>query len=606
MLAIVKQAGLLALLAPSLLVAALPRVEVPWKRDGISGRDSSHFSEVSDIHLRDSTCKNAARTRSCWSNGYSVSTDMDLKWPTTGVTRTYTLTITNVTNFAPDGFGRPMMLINNQYPGPVITADWGDTLSITVINQLENNGTSIHWHGLRQLHSNQMDGTNGLTECPIAPGQTKTYTFQATQYGTSWYHSHYSVQYAEGIVGTIQINGPATANYDIDLGPLPITDWFHTPAFTVNAAALHAGGPPTSDNILVNGSMTSSSGGAYAKTTLTPGKKHLLRIVNTGINQFLHVSLDSHPFTVIAADFVPIVPYTTTSIVLGVGQRYDVIINANNTVANYWLRVGTGGGQCDGPNANAANIRSIFSYVGAPAGNPNSSGITLPTGCGDETNVVPYVKTNVPSQLPKKLGLTFSQTAAKNNLVQWLINSTAILIDWEKPTLQYVIDGNTSFPATDNVYTVGAGWQYWMIQAAADDPPLPHPIHLHGHDFYVLGQGSGQWGGDVSTLSLTNPIRRDTATLPANGYLILAFESDNPGAWLMHCHIPFHISAGLGLQFLERESEILGSIGSLDDFKNGCKSWDTYENSITAFDMGDSGLKRRSEPMSMLIDAPRS
>jgi FtsP/CotA-like multicopper oxidase with cupredoxin domain len=217
-----------------------------------------------------------------------------------------------------------MMLVNGQYPGPVLTADWGDYFKITVINNLENNGTSIHWHGLRQLNTNQMDGTNGLTECPIAPGETKVYTFQATQYGSSWYHSHYSVQYGDGIVGGIVINGPATANYDLDLGIYPITDWFHTPSFTVNAAALHAGGPPTADNVLINGSMvlgaTSASGGQYAKTTLTPGKKHLLRLVNTGINNYFHVSLDGHPFKVIAADFNPIVPFTTTSLVLGVGK----------------------------------------------------------------------------------------------------------------------------------------------------------------------------------------------------------------------------------------------------------------------------------------------
>jgi Multicopper oxidase len=137
-----------------------------------------------------------------------------------------------------------------------------------------------------------------------------------------------------------------------------------------------------------------------------------------------------------------------------IGQRYDVIINANQTVGNYWLRVGTGGGSCDGPNANAANIRSIFTYSGAASGNPTSNGITLPTGCYDET-VTPWVKTNVPSNTPTELEVGFSVTAAKDNLVQWLVNSSAILIDWETPTLQYVIDGNTSYPASDNVITIG-------------------------------------------------------------------------------------------------------------------------------------------------------
>jgi FtsP/CotA-like multicopper oxidase with cupredoxin domain len=138
-----------------------------------------------------------------------------------------------------------------------------------------------------------------------------------------WYHSHYSVQYGEGLWGPIVVKGPTTANYDIDLGVLPITDWFHTPVFVVNAASLHSNGPPTADNILINGSMTSSYGGEYAVTTLTPGKLHLLRLANVGINNYLHVSLDNHPFTVIGADFVPIVPFETNSVVLAVGKSSD-------------------------------------------------------------------------------------------------------------------------------------------------------------------------------------------------------------------------------------------------------------------------------------------
>lgn len=124
------------------------------------------------------------------------------------------------------------------------------------------------------------------------------------------------------MVGGIIIHGPATADYDIDLGILPFSDWFHATTFTVNAASLHAKGPPTANNVLVNGSMTSSSGGQYAVTTLTPGKSHLLRLVNMGINQWIHVGIDGHPFTVIAADFVPIEPLQVTSLNIAVGRSH--------------------------------------------------------------------------------------------------------------------------------------------------------------------------------------------------------------------------------------------------------------------------------------------
>ena len=156
-------------------------------------------------------------------------------------------------------------------------------------------------------------------------------------------------------------------------------------------------------------------------------------------------------------------------------------------------------------------------------------------------------------------------------------------------------------------------WQYWVIQQDnSTAPPVPHPIHLHGHDFFVLAQqANAVWNGDISTLNMNNPVRRDTATLPALGYLVLAFESDNPGAWLvsyttirsteicadvisqMHCHIPFHISGGLGVQFVERKDEILKSNGDLGAMQQGCADWQKYHaehwpNGILI--EGDSGL----------------
>lgn len=90
--------------------------------------------------------------------------------------------------------------------------------------------------------------------------------------------------------------------------------------FTLNAAALHAKGPPSADTMLVNGSMVSDEGGEYASTQLSPGKTHRLRLANVGINNWVHVALDNHEFTVIAADFVPIVPYKTSSLTIAVGK----------------------------------------------------------------------------------------------------------------------------------------------------------------------------------------------------------------------------------------------------------------------------------------------
>jgi FtsP/CotA-like multicopper oxidase with cupredoxin domain len=87
--------------------------------------------------------------------------------------------------------------MNGTYPGPLLEACWGDQIIVHVTNRDLDNGTTIHWHGIRQLGSNEMDGVNGITQCPIAPQDTFTYNFTAAQYGHTWYHSHYSLQVSE-------------------------------------------------------------------------------------------------------------------------------------------------------------------------------------------------------------------------------------------------------------------------------------------------------------------------------------------------------------------------------------------------------------------------
>lgn len=148
--------------------------------------------------------------------------------PDTGVVREYWFELTEVT-VAPDGVSRTAMAINGSIPGPTIFADWGDTVKVHVSNALTDstNGTSIHFHGIRQNYTNQNDGVASITQCPTPPGESITYEWRALQYGSSWYHSHFALQAWQGVLGGMIINGPASANYDEDLGMLFLNDWDH-------------------------------------------------------------------------------------------------------------------------------------------------------------------------------------------------------------------------------------------------------------------------------------------------------------------------------------------------------------------------------------------
>lgn len=137
------------------------------------------------------------------------------------------------------------------------------------------------------------------------------------------------------------------------------------------------------------------------------------------------------------------------------GQRYDVVFTANQTVGNYWFRAEVETA-CFTQNQGAG--RSIFTYSGAAAGNPTSTGTTKPSNCNDESPLVPWVVNNVPSDAftsqAKSLmvDIELPGTTTNNaNIVVWGVNLTAIDISWEKPTLSYVAAGDTNYPVVSNL-----------------------------------------------------------------------------------------------------------------------------------------------------------
>lgn len=119
-------------------------------------------------------------------------------------TREYVFNISHALA-APDGFYKPMILANGQSPGPLIEANTGDTVRVTVHNQMPNTTTSIHFHGINQNGTTWMDGVTGVTQCGIpAAGGTWTYEFVvAGQRGTFWWHAHTGVQFTDGLFGPI-------------------------------------------------------------------------------------------------------------------------------------------------------------------------------------------------------------------------------------------------------------------------------------------------------------------------------------------------------------------------------------------------------------------
>ncbi|XWW97935.1 hypothetical protein V2A60_005931 [Cordyceps javanica] len=539
-------------------------------------------AHCSTIREREACAGNTATTRSEWCD-FSIDTNYYDEVPDTGVTREYHFDVQELTA-APDGFPRTVYAVNGIVPGPTIVADWGDTVVVHVTNSLAEakNGTSIHFHGIRQNYTNQMDGVTSITQCPIAVGDSMTYTWRATQYGSSWYHSHIGLQAWEGVAGAILINGPATANYDVDKGTIFLSDWSHRTADSLYSSAITSG-PPLLDTGLINGTNVWNNSGTVVghrfNTSFTSGESYRLRLINGALDTHFKFSIDNHTMTVIAADFVPIHPYDTTVLDISIGQRYDVVVHADqaSVASDFWMRA-IPQVACSN-SGNADDIRGIVYYGDAP-GTPTTTGHGYVDACVDEpvASLVPHLAVDAGEQ--HWVDLEEVSILVVSDVLLWTLNGTSFNASWANPTLLQLLH-NSGDAAAAADYTTDSHvvqldeadqWVYLVVQA---ENAVPHPIHLHGHDFFILGQGTGTYDAGRDLLSLANPARRDVAMLLGSGYLVLAFKTDNPGAWLMHCHIGWHTNMGLALQFVERPDAARELIDA--DFLNStCAAWSSY------------------------------
>lgn len=271
---------------------------------------------------------------------------------------------------------------------------------------------------------------------------------------------------------------------------------------------------------------------------------------------------------------------------LYIAQRYDVIIKADqaDVADKFWMRAVP---QTDcSKNNSTDNIRGIV-YYGNAQGTPSTTGYNTTTGCIDESGgLSPVVSKTVSQDFSYYENETVTLGKDSAGLYIWQVNNLSMQVDWENPTLLQVYNDETNWSSTEGVIEIDEAnqWVYILVQSSL---PVPHPMHLHGHDFFVLAQGTGSYDPSTVVSNFNNPARRDTAMLLGGGYLLLAFQTDNPGAWLMHCHVGYHAVAGLAIQFVEQYSKIRDLI----DYKalsQTCNSWDHWQTSqhLVEFDSG--------------------
>lgn len=418
------------------------------------------------------------------------------------------------------------------------------------------------------------------------------------------------------------IHGPSNADYDIDLGPVLLTDHYHTEYFEiieeVMAPSFPGKLPPLSNNNLINGKGNYPCVNATEGTKCTPnagiakfqfetGKKHLMRFINAGTEGMQKVSIDGYRFTVIANDFVPVKPYETDHLTLGIGQRADVIVEATEEPTDaVWLRSTLGPMFSDGgcslhdgvsPEAVAAIYYPEADESVVPNTNSTLSEDVIKQ-CGNDDLAItqPFypIKPDPNPEITQIVDINYRSNGTHN---LFYLNNSTFRADYNDPLLLEAKLGREDFDPFANVYDFGDAKSVRII-LYNHGLQGSHPMHIHGHNMHVLAEGYGRWDGVV--VNPENPQRRDVHILHnareeeeteeiTPSFMVLQFESDNPGVWPLHCHIAWHLSEGLYMNILERGDDIRNGMNLPGIMGQTCRDWSVWSGQEVVPQI-DSGL----------------
>ena len=447
----------------------------------------------------------------------------------------------------------------NTIPGPLIRANIGDKLAITVTNRLDQ-PTSVHWHGIALR--NDMDGVEPATP-NIPAGQDFTYRFSVPNAGTYWAHPHVGLEEDMGLYLPVIVDDPTgPGSYDAEW-IVVMDDWTDgvgkspqqlydaltspnkptkqntpgaTPTTGTSTATTSPTKPTTSNKTATTTPTGTTSNGATrmpgmpgkvgnsdllggdaggiaypyylingrvpaAATTFSakPGQRIRIRFINSGSDTAFRVALGGHSMTVTHTDGYPVVPTQVDALLIGMAERYDVIVTA-----------------ADG----------VFPLVASAEGKNAVARALLVTGSGSQPD--PQFR---PAELIKRVGTLemFTATTSVNlGAAEPNLNLPVVL---GGDMAKYVWTINGEVYSKTNPLHVRQGQRPTMT---FDNPTMMyHPMHLHGHTFQVL-KADGTPGA-----------RKDTVIVLPKQKINAVVVADNPGLWMLHCHNTYHAYAGM-------------------------------------------------------------
>jgi suppressor of ftsI len=453
---------------------------------------------------------------------------------------TITLTASKVTRMLR---GHPVVMYayNGQIPGPRLEVTRGSTVIVRFLNRTDLPG-SIHWHGLRL--SNENDGVPGITQPPVPPGGEFTYRVHAPDAGLFWYHPHQRSDIAQdlGLAGNIVVREPHERPARESEAFLMLDDLLMTPDGLVpygDEGATHALMGRFGNTLLVNG-------GEDWRLRVRPEQPLRLRMTNAASARTFNLSIDGARLRALGGDagLFPS-PRPVENVVIAPSERYTVEARFRRS----------------GKHALVNRVRAIDRMTGRFFSEVDTLGVvtvagppfpTTPAEIPAEDSLAAVARSFMGRPADRVILLTLRTRNLPFGLIQALRLDTAFvqpvewtstmpMMDWLSSTKEVTWILRDSVSGAEGMaldWRVPRG-KPLVVRLVNDKHvlhPMGHPIHLHGQRFLVLAR-NGVPNGDLAW--------KDTVLVPAGGTVDLLVDTNNPGRWMLHCHIAEHLEAGM-------------------------------------------------------------
>jgi len=403
---------------------------------------------------------------------------------------------------------------DGRVPGPEIRARQGVPVRVIVENRLAED-TTVHWHGIRLPIA--MDGVPGISQPPIRPGESFTYEFTPPDAGTFWYHPHADTpqQLGRGMAGALIVEEPQPIAVDRDLLWM-ITDW------RLRSDAQVASGFGNGMDAAMSGRVGNTvtiNGAISDRETVRAGERVRLRLVNGAAARIMALRFEGHRPMVVATDGQPCEPHEPEGgrVLLGPAMRVDLMFDMQGEPGrryrvvddfyeglSYWLT----------ELAYDTQVPLREHSLDAP--------LTLPRNPVPEPDLATAERHELKLQggMMGGGGMAGMGGMSDASRATWAINGMSMTGDGQSGMAPLLI--------------LQLGRSY--VLTLRNDTAWWHPMHLHGHSFRVLSRN----GADV-------PHRQwaDTVLVPPKETVDIAFVADNPGDWMLHCHVADHQMSGM-------------------------------------------------------------